>query len=198
MHLFICKLFYSVCSPCIWLFVFFKEGLKIELPVYFAGFPFLCLKKKSRIKIGKYCRFMSFAYGNLLGLNHRCILATEKNAFISIGSFCSFSGVSIRCFNFIEIGDNVRCGANVTILDGDAHFDDPRSSGSSPVVIEDNVWIGKDVTILKGVRIGKNSLIGANSVVTKSIPGNVIAAGNPCRVIRPLADDVINRLEKRR
>lgn len=198
MHLFICKLSYFICSPFVWLFVFFIKGIEIEIPNYFAGFPFLCCRKKSQIKVGKYCRFMSFTYGNLLGLNHRCILATENNAIISIGSFCSFSGVSIRCFNFIGIGNNVRCGANVTILDGDAHFDDPRSSGSSPVVVEDNVWIGKNVTILKGVRIGKNSLIGANSVVTKSIPSNVIAAGNPCRVIRPLADDVINKLEKKR
>lgn len=196
MHLFICKLFYFICTPIVWLFASFKEGVEIGRSVCFAGFPFFSCKNKSRIKIGDYCRFMSFTYGNLLGLNHRCILAVENNASISIGNFCGFSGVSIWAFDTVIIGNNVRCGANVTIMDGDAHFDDPRSGGSSPIIIEDNVWIGKDVTILKGVRIGKNSLVGANSVVTKSIPANVIAAGNPCRVIRPLTDDVINKLEK--
>lgn len=175
----------------------FTRGLKFKYPIYFAGYPYLVCGRKSLIKIGKNCRFMSYSYGNLIGLNHRCILATEKNALIDIGSSCGFSGVTIWSFNTIKIGNSVRCGANVTIMDGDAHLDDPRSGKSSPIFIEDNVWIGKDVTILKGVRIGKNSLIGANSVVTKSIPANVIAAGNPCRVIRSLTDDIINRLENK-
>ncbi len=59
---------------------------------------------------------------------------------------------------------------------------------SKPVLIGDNVFIGYSVTILKGVQIGNNSIIGANSVVTKSIPANVMAAGNPCKVIKSLID----------
>lgn len=55
-----------------------------------------------------------------------------------------------------------------------------------PVVIGENVWIGGNVTILPGVTIGKNSVIGAGSVVTKDIPENVVAAGNPCRIIRKI------------
>lgn len=88
-------------------------------------------------------------------------------------------------------------GANVTIMDSDQHTDDPRAGKDKPVRIEDNVWIGGGVTILKGVTIGRNSLIGAGSVVVKSIPENVIAAGNPCKVIRPLDEDTIKKLENK-
>ena len=57
---------------------------------------------------------------------------------------------------------------------------------AKPIEIGDNVWIGADVTILPGVNIGKNSVVGAKSLVTKDIPANVVAFGNPCRVIRKL------------
>ncbi|WP_314011163.1 sugar O-acetyltransferase, partial [Pseudostreptobacillus hongkongensis] len=56
------------------------------------------------------------------------------------------------------------------------------------IVIEENVWIGADVTILPGVKIGKNSVIGAKSLVTKDIPENVIAMGHPCKVIREIKE----------
>ena len=57
-----------------------------------------------------------------------------------------------------------------------------------PIVIEDNVWIGGQVVVNPGVRIGKNSVIGSGSVVTKDIPADVVAAGNPCRVIRNITE----------
>lgn len=89
-------------------------------------------------------------------------------------------------------------GANVLIMDGDSHQDDPRAGEDNPIVIEDNVWIGANVTIMKGVTIGKNSLIGTGSIVTKSIPENVVAAGNPCKVLRPLTEEVIEQLNTRK
>lgn len=58
-----------------------------------------------------------------------------------------------------------------------------------PITIGDNCWIGGDVTILPGVTIGSNTIIGAKSVVTKDIPDNVIAVGNPCRVLRPITEE---------
>ena len=58
-----------------------------------------------------------------------------------------------------------------------------------PIVIGSNCWIGADVTILPGVSIGNNTIIGAKSVVTKNIPDNVIAVGNPCRVLRPITEE---------
>lgn len=143
-----------------------------------------------RIVIGNNCIFLSLETANNIGLNHKCILsatpAISESCEISIGNNCGFSGTSIWCFNSITIGDNVRCGANALITDGDAHFDDPRTSAPAPIVIEDNVFIGANVVVKKGVTIGMNTVIGMNSVVTKSVPANSVAVGNPCKVIRNL------------
>ncbi|MBV5315332.1 MAG: acyltransferase [Prolixibacteraceae bacterium] len=108
----------------------------------------------------------------------------SPDAKIKIGNNCGFSGTVIGCFKGVYIADNVRCGANTLITDSDWHLEDPRSSIPKEVYIEENVWLGVNSVILKGVKIGKNALIGANSVVVSDIPANVIAAGNPCKVIR--------------
>jgi acetyltransferase-like isoleucine patch superfamily enzyme len=100
------------------------------------------------------------------------------------------SGSIIGALEKIELGKNVLCGANTTITDFDWHSlsDDHRGQNilSNPVVIHDNVWLGMNTVVLKGVEIGENSVIGANSVVTKSIPANAIAAGNPAKIISRL------------
>jgi len=92
----------------------------------------------------------------------------------------------------VTIGDNVMMAPNVTLATA-GHPIDPeiRATGqqfSLPVVIEDNVWLGTGVIVNPGVTIGRNSVIGAGSVVTKSIPPDVVAAGVPCRVIRPITE----------
>jgi acetyltransferase-like isoleucine patch superfamily enzyme len=101
-----------------------------------------------------------------------------------MGMGCGFSGTVISCAKRIVLGRNVRCGANTLITDTDWHWDDPRSGADEPVTIEDNVWLGVNVTILKGVTIGAGTLVGAGSVVTRSLPSHVVAAGVPARVIR--------------
>jgi galactoside O-acetyltransferase len=60
---------------------------------------------------------------------------------------------------------------------------------SEPIVIEDKVWIGSNVVVLPGVRIGYGSVIGAGSVVSRSIPPMTVAVGTPCRVLRPITDE---------
>ena len=59
---------------------------------------------------------------------------------------------------------------------------------TAPVVLEQNVWLGEGVRVLKGVTIGENTVVGAGSVVSRSLPANVIAAGNPARMIKPLPE----------
>ncbi|MBQ9410916.1 MAG: sugar O-acetyltransferase [Bacteroidales bacterium] len=117
--------------------------------------------------------------------------------------FCDY-GKQIRVgrrffanFNFtvldeapVTIGDDCFIGPNVSIYTA-CHSTDPvernsRREWAEPVSIGHNVWIGGSVTILPGVSIGNNVTIGAGSVVTKDIPDNVVAAGNPCRVIKSL------------
>ena len=90
----------------------------------------------------------------------------------------------------IFVGDNVMFAPNVTIATA-GHPVDPdlrrrAAQFNLPVRIGDNVWIGAGAVVLPGVNIGENSVIGAGSVVTKDIPPNVVAVGNPCRVLRPI------------
>lgn len=137
------------------------------------------------INIGKGCTFNSSHRSNLIGVYSPCIISTiQRGAVIEIGNECGFSGTVIGCAKHIKIGNNVRCGANTLITDSDWHSDDQRTCSDKPVVIDAGVWLGYGVKVLKGVHIGENSLIGACSVVTKDVPANVVAVGNPCRVIK--------------
>ena len=103
----------------------------------------------------------------------------------------------------VNIGANVCIGPGVCIsCAGHAIDPEERSQGittSAPITIEDNVWIGANVTICAGVRIGKDTVIGAGSVVTKNIPAGVIALGSPCKVIRAITekDRINNTLNKK-
>ena len=90
----------------------------------------------------------------------------------------------------VTIGDDCFIGPNVSIYTA-CHSTDPverntRREWAEPVTIGDNVWIGGSVTILPGVTIGSNVTIGAGSVVTRDIPDNVVAVGNPCKVIKKI------------
>ncbi len=92
----------------------------------------------------------------------------------------------------ILIGDNCMFAASAYITDADWHdvYDRTEIVGvTRPVTLEENVWIGDGATVCKGVTIGRNSVIGAGSVVASDIPENVIAAGNPAKVIKPLDPD---------
>ena len=106
----------------------------------------------------------------------------------------------------IEIGDNVIIANNVLIVDNNNHPTDPalrlkmsqcddfmhdelwswKYADSAPIVIEDNVWIGRDSRILKGVTVGKGSIVALGSIVTKDVPPYTIVAGNPAKVVKHL------------
>lgn len=92
----------------------------------------------------------------------------------------------------IYVGDKVMFGPNVTVATA-GHPIDPELRYQAmqyniPVHIGENVWIGANSVVLPGVTIGDNSVIGAGSVVTKDIPANVVAVGNPCRVLREIGE----------
>ena len=141
---------------------------------------------KSEIRIGNYCVFNSSSKLNFRGINHPCILQTGTNhARIIIEDHVEMSGCSIVCNDSVTIGNHVLFGANCQIGDRDGH-QDRYASKPAPIIIEDGVWLGMNVTVLKGVTIGKNTIIGANSLVTKDIPANCIAAGSPCKIIKEI------------
>src|SRR5205823_3512033 len=114
----------------------------------------------------------------------------DEQVFAGKNLFINFNCVILDCAR-VTIGDNVAIATNVQILT--AHHPvqaSERIKGpelASPITIGNNVWIGGGVTICPGVTIGDNTTIGAGSVVTRNIPANVVAAGNPCRVIRSIA-----------
>ena len=128
------------------------------------------------------------------------------NCYIELPFHANWGGHNVHFGNFvyanfnltlvddghIYVGDKVMFGPNVTITTAN-HPIEPslRSKGlqyNKDVYIGENVWIGAGVIIVPGVHIGKNSVIGAGSVVTKDIPENVVAVGNPCRVLRVISE----------
>ena len=115
-----------------------------------------------------------------------------SNIFIGNNFFANFDCVILDC-NRIVIGNNVLFGPRVGLYAGNhaIHPEDRVAGGcySKPITIGDNVWVGAGVHIMGGVTIGRNSIIGAGSGVTKDIPENVIAAGVPCRMIRKITEE---------
>lgn len=113
---------------------------------------------------------------------------------IEIGeNFFANYNLTILDVGKVVIGDNAQIAPNVSIYTaGHPVHPESRNSGYEygiPITIGDNVWIGGSSVILPGVTIGNNVVIGAGSVVTKDIPDNVIAVGNPCRVIRKITEE---------
>lgn len=116
-------------------------------------------------------------------------IVSHQGSRISIGdhTFVNY-GASITAYKNVSIGRYCLVGHHLRIVDRNEHGVKQREvvPPPEPVLIEDRVWIGAHVIILPGVSIGHNSAIGAGSVVTKDIPANCIAAGNPARVLRKL------------
>ena len=149
------------------------------------------------ITIGDRVSLYSSHRTNRIGLTNPTMIQTLRDGKISIGNDCGCSGVIISSRTKIEIGNKVKIGANTKILDHDFHslckeqrnsFDDNKYIKSEPIIIKDDVFIGVNSIILKGVEIGSGSVVGAGSVVTmKKIPSNVIVAGNPAKIVKKLS-----------
>ena len=113
---------------------------------------------------------------------------------ISMGEnfYANYNLVILDCAE-VTIGDNVLIGPNVSLFTAAHPIHHKKREGdlefSFPITIADNVWIGGNTVLNPGVTIGENTVIGSGSVVTKSIPANVVAAGNPCKIIRAITDE---------
>ena len=152
------------------------------------------LRNKGKIMIGNDFLLLSGSGYNPLSRNIKSAIATDYGACIKIGNHVHCSSVCIWARKSIIIGNNVKIGADTLIIDSNAHslnyedrrddYLDAKNANHKEVVIGDDVLIGTRCIILKGVHIGSRSVIGAGSVVTKNIPEDCIAAGNPCEIIR--------------
>lgn len=160
----------------------------------FLGVPIIQKHRRSVMKFGTGLELRSAVVSNPLGPNHPVILCTwEAGSLLEVGDHFAMTGGAICVADKVTIGNRVAVGANCTIVDTDFHPLDPRArrqhpqeAKTAPITIEDDVFIGMHCMILKGVTIGCSSVVGAGSVVTKSVPPSVIVAGNPARVIREI------------
>lgn len=177
----------------------FGTGLKVHNKVYVQG--------RGKIRIGNDFHFTSGDSFNPICRNIRgSLFAATESSRIEIGDRVGISSACLWAKERITIGNDVNIGGDCIIMDNDAHPLDflqrrkafveevgqeayNRTIGTAPVQIDDDVWIGARCMILKGVHIGARSVIAAGSVVTRSIPADVVAGGNPCRVLKEINKD---------
>ena len=145
-------------------------------------------------------------FGNYVSCYAGCSFSIGENGQCTVGDFTLLNGALIMAEEKIEIGSHCLISWNIGIADSDFHplepaqrlidaqalapyFKDrpPRPKlKTAPVKIADNVWVGMNAVILKGVTIGENSVVAAGSVVTKSVPPSTVVAGNPAVIVRQL------------
>jgi acetyltransferase-like isoleucine patch superfamily enzyme len=166
-----------------------QYGKKLRLN----GIPVIFSKSENKLHIGNNVTINSSFLSNLVGLYQRTIIVTRTpEAEIKIGNHVGISGATIYARKKITIGDYTLIGGNTKIMDNDFHPINPDIRRKTPhdymgikeIEIGENVFIGCNCLILKGTKIGDNSVIGAGSVVSGEIPSNCVAAGNPARVVR--------------
>lgn len=152
---------------------------------------------RGRIEVGRNFKCINRFATNTIGLIQPCLFTVFPNAKICIGDNVGISGSTLRSTISITIGNNVMIGSGCLITDTDDHPLDARqrqeenfykNTVSSPVVIDDDVFIGARSIILKGVTIGQGAVIGAGSIVTKDVPPHTIVAGNPAKEIKVISD----------
>ncbi len=159
------------------------------------GLPIIQRHRRSSIRIGRRLNLRSTARSNPLGPNHAVIISTRRpGAILTIGDDFGMTGGSLVCDERVTIGDRVWIGANTIIADTDFHPLDPQrrsenplAASTAPITIADDVFIGMNALILKGVTIGARAVVGAGSVVTSDVSPEAIVAGNPARVIGELS-----------
>jgi acetyltransferase-like isoleucine patch superfamily enzyme len=157
------------------------------------GVPLLDINSSSTCIFGSDLVIVNSAKYSTLGNNNRCKFVVYKKASLIIGDNVGMSNTTIVATKSIIVGNNVMIGGGVTIIDSDfhslnaAHWHtelDEKNMKSLPVIIKNNVFIGMDSIILKGVTVGSNSIVAAGSVVFKDIPDFQIWGGNPAVFIK--------------
>ncbi|MBQ9551293.1 MAG: sugar O-acetyltransferase [Clostridia bacterium] len=181
-----------------------KERRDRNLP-YISDAGVLAEQFKTKLLLRSFNRSLPFnapkeyVLFKLMGLKHGKTIYIEPpfrcdyGKHITIGeNFYANSGCLIIDVAKVAIGDNVMFGPNVSVITAGhpihSAVRNTRYEYGIPITIGNNVWIGACAVVLPGVTIGDNAVIGAGSVVTKDIPANVVAVGNPCKPIKEITD----------
>lgn len=182
---------------------FFLNNIKYGKNFRVFNHLYLKIHVGALVQIGNNCTIMSGAGLNPLSRNIKTCIYVGKKATLKLGNDVGISSSTLWVKESVSIGNSVAIGADCIIMDTDAHNLDWKircseetneygesvdmvTAASAPIVIEDNVLVGARCIILKGVTIGARSIIGSGSIVTKDIPSDCIAAGNPCKVIKSI------------
>ena len=173
--------------------VIFEDGFWLETAQVFR---FLKSKENPAVTFGKFCSVYA-----------GCSFAVKGRGHCTIGDYTLLNGALVMCEEEITIGSYCIISWNVGIADSDFHPLDPKQRQrdalaltpyaacvggerpripTQPVRIGNNVWIGMNAIVLKGVTIGDNSVVGAGAVVTHDVPPNVVVAGNPAKIVKQL------------
>lgn len=171
----------------------FIWGVKYQRGLRLLGVPLVESRSRGSIAWGSDFKATSLARYNSIGVLQRVtIKALGPRGVVRIGNNVGVSGATISSRCRITIGDNVLIGSGVLISDNDAHplhaseRNDCSKTKSAPVILEDDVFVGARSIILKGVKLGRGSVIGAGSVVSRDVPPNTVVAGNPAKVVKVL------------
>lgn len=182
---------------------FFLNNIKYGKNFRVFNHLYLKIHVGALVQIGNNCTIMSGAGLNPLSRNIKTCIYVGKKATLKLSNDVGISSSTLWVKESVSIGNSVAIGADCIIMDTDAHNLDWKircseetneygesvdmvTAASAPIVIEDNVLVGARCIILKGVTIGARSIIGSGSIVTKDIPSDCIAAGNPCKVIKSI------------
>lgn len=171
----------------------FKAYLSFVDNLEIIGKNHIYVSKTAKMNVGRNFKLVSSYLINPL-CTHSASISVGEGAIVNIGDNVGMSSPTIFIRKSLIIGNNVNFGAGAIILDSDAHslnylhrrdgVEDMANRVDKGIVVGDDVLIGMNVIILKGVHIGARSIIGAGSVVVKDIPCDCIAAGNPARVVK--------------
>ena len=194
------KFIVKICLGCLRLFAIPRnwvycrlKGVRYDFTWTFCGLPLIQKRHGAKIEIGRYFKACSDPRKNSLGVFQKVMIkASLPGAVIEVGNHVGMSGCTISASRSVLIGNYVMIGSGAIITDSDAHPLDYRRRREgcfgqmASVVIEDDVFIGTRAIILKGVRVGRGSVIGAGAVVVRSVPANSVVVGNPARVVKEL------------
>lgn len=177
-------------TPCVRL-IWKNAGVALAKGSRFWGLPILNKAEGSSIFIGENFQARSRSSSNSVGTIQPLVITTySSSANLRLGNNVAVSGCTIHCRERIELGDHVGLGSGCFIMDNDGHplnhlerSAERQNIRSSPVVLEEYVWIGGRAIVLKGTHIGARSIVQAGSVVSGEFPSDCIIAGNPAVIV---------------